>query len=449
MNEYLYVVQKIEKPVDDLLIIKISPSKGGKVFAYKPGQYVMIAIRNSSGKLEEKHAFSIASTPTNTDELELGIRIGGRFTRELAKALPGTEILVYGPYGAFSFNENKHKTAVFLAGGIGITPFLSAIRYANAKGLSNDLTLIYSNRTLTGTAFYDELNGLTASQTNLKTYFSVTNDATLPNVPGVIKERLNASHLQNIIQNPLGKNYFLCGPPLFMAGMKKNLIEIGVPEDKILMEEFAMISSQPMFLKIKHFANIFGYSAAAVILPFYLIYLANAKPNNATLPAASVPVDLETVANEELEPVDNNPDAVEDLQGSVSDNASVATSELSVIKQAGVAVQKTGTSVAPKTRIVNIPTVNKGQALNTSKTVTTPKPVTTSSVPVNESKPATAQPTTPSPTTGASGAPAANTASATSGTTPTPTTGASTAATGGVASGGTQATTQQREDDDD
>jgi hypothetical protein len=335
---------------------------------------------------------------------------------------------------------------------------MSAIRYATDKGLKNKLTLISSNRTLAGTAFYNELNGLARSNDNLKTIFSVTDDAAAKNIPGLICTRLDCFLLKDIVGATLGKTFFLCGPPVFMAAMKKNLLEIGVDEDDILMEEFAMISDKAFVWKLKHLTSIAGYSLAALALPFYLIHLANGKAGQNILPLDTAPSNTGTLVTESSEPIEPNPDLKADLSGDVVDSQAVAIIEKIVQPKYIPANSQTGTVSSAGSKSVTNPVakINANTVSNTNKVaapVVTPKPITASSIPANTTvNPTTNSATTPTPTTGASTAAGGTSATAPTTNTPTPTTGASTAAgttvtTGGATTGTTNTT--RRENDDD
>jgi len=462
VNEYKLLLKSITQPTADLLILELVNHDNSPVFSYKPGQYVMLSYVNEQGKKEEKHAFSIASSPTESGVIRLGIRKQGTFTQGLAKLKPGAPFVVYGPYGHFCFNETKHPDVVFFAGGIGITPFYSAMRYATDKGLSNNLSLVYSNRTLAGTAFYNEINNLASNNPRLRTLFSVT-DETLPvAAPNLLNKKIDLFITKDFIGTTVGKTFFLCGPAPFMAGMKKNLLELGALEEQILMEEFSMISTQSFFLKIKYLSTVAGYGALALLLPLYLISAASGKslfikPTAATAVLNQAQDNTQPPLNKLPEADDKIPynDLTDDDENNKIEFDQAATQPTAVADSVSNGLVEPIKYQAPVPVKPVQPTAIKNSVVK--QPVAAPKPTTAASV-VTKTTPAPITPTTPAPVTSAS-APAgsATTPSTNNNPTvaPTPTTGASTAATGGTVSNPTTPTTntggsrRNREDDDD
>jgi len=101
------------------------------------------------------------------------MRVRGRYTTALSKLQKGELVDVYGPYGGFIFDAVRDQTAVFVAGGIGITPFMSMLRYLHALRADNDITLLYSCATQDDVPFKDELIAIQSEYPNLKTIFVV------------------------------------------------------------------------------------------------------------------------------------------------------------------------------------------------------------------------------------------------------------------------------------
>ena len=272
MKEYKYFIERTYKPASDVVVLELAEKNGNPVFGFKPGQYVMISYKNEKGKIEDKHAFSIASAPSDKDYIRLGIKISGNFTQGISKLREGEEIFVSGPFGDFVFDEKKHQEAVFLAGGIGITPFISALRQAAQNNLPNKLSLIYSNRNIAGTIFLDELKELAKNNKNIRTLFSITEEKIPRGAEGFVNERVNRKIISDYIGSVSGKTFFLCGPEKFMFSMKENLISLGVKKEQIMAEEFTMIADSGFRPMAKSISYAVGFSVAAMLLPFYLIY---------------------------------------------------------------------------------------------------------------------------------------------------------------------------------
>lgn len=469
MFEHKYQIRNISQPAPDLVLLNLVTQNGEPIFDYRPGQYVMISYRNEAGHMEEKHSFSIASSPTEQGVLRLGIRVMGKFTQGLVKLKPGAEILTYGPFGSFSFNETLHTNAVFLAGGIGITPFLSALAYATDKKLPNKLSLLYSNRTLKGTAFFTDLSKIKNDNPNVKMLFSVTDEKVPVKAEGIINERFCNQNLKDFIGATEAKTFFLCGPMPFMTGMKNCLLELGAKDEQILMEEFSMIGNRTTFSKLRYAMAMTGYGALAALLPFYVIYAANSKGYSQPVATSLVndPVESDeeskSIINSIVEhlPIQDDIKQASTTQGDNSVKADTALGKFfsnivkteSKPKPVAPVGTKTTTSAPAPTTGSSVPAKTTTTNLNTQ---TTPVPTTA----VSGTQPttqATAQTNTqvPSPTTAASGAAVSSPSQATNpaaNTAPTPVTTAS----GAVISGGTtgsaavtSATNTSRDEEDD
>lgn len=270
MREYKYYLKKIDKPTPNVVVLEISDIRGRPIFDFQPGQYVMLQYRNSLGLMEKKHSFSIASSPSERRFIRFGIKIGGKFTRGLADLKVGTEIFVQGPYGDFVFDEKKQQDIVMIAGGIGITPFMSSLCFAASGLLSNKLTLLYSNKCLAETLFFNEIRDLEKQNKNIKALFSVTNEKLQNPVDGVIEGRLDSENIRNFLGMTQGKTFFVCGPASFIDAMKLNLSSLKVLGSQIETEEFTMIHTR-FWPELKNIAYATGFSAAIMLASFSII----------------------------------------------------------------------------------------------------------------------------------------------------------------------------------
>ncbi len=140
--------------------------------------------------------------------------------------------------GSFTLHKNRVKAAVFLAGGIGITPFLSMIRQAAEEKFPQPLYLFYSNRRPKDAAFLKDLEVL--SQLN-------GNCAFIPSMSEMDKSKLDWQGERGFINREMllrhmdglkGPIYYVAGPPAMVAAMREMLTNAGVEEDDIRTEEF-------------------------------------------------------------------------------------------------------------------------------------------------------------------------------------------------------------------
>lgn len=210
-------------------------------FQFKAGQYMDITLVNPPQTDAEGNirSLSIASAP-EADHLLFATRMRDTaFKRFLRSAPMDTEIQMEGPMGSFTLHNNPAKPAVFLAGGIGITPFSSIIRHAAKAKLPHRLSLFYSNRRPEDAAFMDVLAQLEKQNPNYKFIPSMSEMAKSgrpwKGETGFIDREMLERHLP-ALQGPI---FYIAGPPAMVTAMRQMLAGAGVDEDDIRTEEFA------------------------------------------------------------------------------------------------------------------------------------------------------------------------------------------------------------------
>jgi len=231
-NEYIISEINLEK---DIVILNVVP-KNGTIPKFKPGQYVMLSIYKGDGEVWQSRAFSICSSPDDTKYLQFAIRIHGEFTKRISILKKGDMLGVSIPQGFFTFNEARMKKIVFIAGGIGITPFMSALRYVTSKGLKNEITLLYSNRTKDGIIFFEELKQIQKENKNVKIIYTLTD--TVPADWNYESGFIDYDMIKRYCSPFDGKYFSLCGPPRFMESISSQLKESGVENSYINIERF-------------------------------------------------------------------------------------------------------------------------------------------------------------------------------------------------------------------
>jgi len=210
-------------------------------FDFKAGQSADVTLIDSPETDAEGNTrtFSIASPPFE-NELVFTTRMRDTaFKRSLKEVPLGTEVKIGSAAGSFALHKNPSKPAVFLAGGIGITPFLSIVRQADHDRLPHKLYLFYSNRRPEDAAFLDTLQTLETTNPNFHlictmTEMSKSNKEWKGETVLTDKEMLSR-HL-TVLQGPI---YYIAGPPTMVAAMRQTLAGAGVEEDDIRAEEFA------------------------------------------------------------------------------------------------------------------------------------------------------------------------------------------------------------------
>ncbi len=209
-------------------------------FAYRAGQNVLMTLIEppDAAPQSASRTFSLASAP---DEPALMIATRMRdsaFKRALKSAAPGLRVRIDGPSGVMVLHDDVARPAAFLAGGIGITPFLSMARHAASAGLPHRIFLFYSNRRPEDAAFLDELTGLERRNANYRLIATMTEPeksaAPWSGERGFIRRDMLERHLRN----PRQPVYYLAGPPAMTMAMQSMLADLGVSETDMRSEEF-------------------------------------------------------------------------------------------------------------------------------------------------------------------------------------------------------------------
>lgn len=210
-------------------------------FQFKAGQYMDITLidppeTDAEGNIR---SLSIASAPEEEHLLFATRMRDTAFKRFLKTAPIDAEVRMEGPMGSFMLHNNPAKPAVFLAGGIGITPFSSIVRHAAKARVPHRSYLFYSNRRPEDAAFMDILGQLEKENTNYKFIPSMSemekSAKTWNGETGFINKEMLARYLPSL-QGPI---YYVAGPPAMVTAMRQMLTAAGVDEDDVRTEEFA------------------------------------------------------------------------------------------------------------------------------------------------------------------------------------------------------------------
>jgi len=231
------LLNRVEVAEDTMAFYFEKPSR----FDFKPGQSADLTLSNPPETDAEGNTrtFSIASPPFENQLMFTTRMRDTAFKRSLKKIPLATEIKVDPPMGSFTLHKNSAKAAVFLAGGIGITPFLSIVRQADHDRLPHKLHLFYSNWRPEGAPFLDVLQMLEKSNPNFQLVCTMTemskSKKEWKGETGLINQEMLSRHLTNLS----GPIYYIAGPPAMVAGVRKMLVAANVDEDDIRTEDFA------------------------------------------------------------------------------------------------------------------------------------------------------------------------------------------------------------------
>jgi len=184
-------------------------------------------------------SFSIASAP-HEDTLMVATRMRDTAFKRVLRAMPlGSKVNLEGPSGDLTLHGDVSRAAVFLAGGIGITPFRSIALQAAKDQRAHRIFLFYSNRRPEDAPFLEELQALEQVNPNYKLIATMTDmpksHRTWRGETGLIDKEMLASYLTNAV-SPI---YYAAGPPEMVKGLRAMIHNLGIDDVDIRAEEFS------------------------------------------------------------------------------------------------------------------------------------------------------------------------------------------------------------------
>lgn len=204
---------------------------------FQAGQYITLFVEIDG--IRTSRAYSISSSPCQIAYYDITVKqVPGGFVSDylLNKVRVGDVLESSGPAGHFHYNPLFHgQNLVFLAGGSGITPFMSMIRETTDRGLSRRIHLIYGCLTPDEAIFHRELVERSERHPNF-TYHLVISEPD-PGYQG-LTGFITADLIKNLTGDPGDKMFYLCGPPEMYDFCLAELEKLRVPRRRIRMESF-------------------------------------------------------------------------------------------------------------------------------------------------------------------------------------------------------------------
>jgi len=192
---------------------------------YKPGQFLQVSALGAG-----EAPISICSSPTQAGIFELCIRDIGLVTGRIAQMKKGDELGIRGPYGnSFPIEELTGRDLIFIAGGIGLAPLRSVIKYViDNSGDYGQVTILYGARTKEDIVFADELDQWGRQENvDLFTTIDKPQDGWTGHVGVVTTLMDKIKHLPSV-------KAFVCGPPIMIHFTIKELLDAGWENDNII-----------------------------------------------------------------------------------------------------------------------------------------------------------------------------------------------------------------------
>lgn len=223
-RKYLSEVVSVKKPFSGIYTVEFRSLE--RPYKYDPGQFLHIAVDedyDGIGQWPESRCFSMQSDPAE-DVIRITYAVKGAFTQEMERVLkPGREVWLKLPFGElFTQPHNKNNT-VFIAGGTGVTPFLSLFTHDSFRDYVNPrIYLGYKNEDYY--IYQNELAAIKNDNVRITVFFE--------NKDGVI----DIARIHD--ENGNDSNYFISGPPVMIKIFKNKLIELGVPRENVLTDDW-------------------------------------------------------------------------------------------------------------------------------------------------------------------------------------------------------------------
>ena len=379
----IYEVTNNQQITPSTLLITLKSSEGHS-FLFEPGQYA--AINGFKGHRPMPiRCFSMVSSPTENEALQFSMRIKGKFTNALAKLKPGEKVNVQGPYGGFVLGQNQHKKIVMLAGGIGITPFISMIRYAAMLQTDTQIRLLYSVANQDDVPFFEEILAREKQNKNFSATF-VVSDGPIDKLKGAktASGRITVETIEKcaeVIYGDVSTVFYTCGPPPFMKGMIQGLKSRKVARSRIISEAFSQ-GSHHQTGKVRDWPySMYALSALGLSAGFIAVMASDL--------IKLIPKNLTTEDNKQLTSAnassarENDLDKLVEELGGFSTGAPVSEATQAALDQAAANeaanAAATGTTYAKSSTSSSVTTSSStsGSTSGTTTTTTAPAPAPT------------------------------------------------------------------------
>ncbi len=205
--------------------------------SFLPGQYMEWTLPHSNPDSRgNRRYFTIASSPTE-NSLHLGIKFygnGSSYKKSMLQMSQGSKIVGAQLFGDFTLPKNVNEKLVFVAGGVGITPYRSIIKYLLDKNEKRDIILLYSNK-IESEIMYQDIFEQAEEKINLKTIYTLTEEssASWKGKRGRIDDKMIEE-----IPDWKERTFYLSGPHPMIVGFEQTLKNLGISSDKIKIDFF-------------------------------------------------------------------------------------------------------------------------------------------------------------------------------------------------------------------
>lgn len=226
-----FFVKNIEWETKDAFTLTLKPNKQ---FSFKAGQFCFLRLKKD--KLYARHPFTISSSPKE-ENLSFTMKLTGRFTKAASELKKGEEVIVDGPFGIFTI-EDHEKDLVFIAGGVGIAPFMSMIKNQLESEKKQNVLLLYGSKTKDDIIFKKQLDSVKKVWFK-KVYVLDKVDSNDTSTEKFEKGPIRKEMIESYVKDVKNSLFYICGPEPMKEYVKKILLsELKVSKNNIRIESF-------------------------------------------------------------------------------------------------------------------------------------------------------------------------------------------------------------------
>lgn len=204
---------------------------------FNAGQYSSITIPylRHPDKKGNMRLFSFVNSPTDNTRYVITTRFrGSGFKEALYELKLGAQVEMGGVGGDFVLPDETDKPLVFIAGGIGITPYMSMLSYVFENNLLYNITLLYSNRDRASTAYFDWLQKMDQEHDNFRAIFVMTQDSLWEGE----SRHIDTSFVREYFPDYMNNVYYVVGPPKMSESVEGMLSHMNIDDEQIIHENF-------------------------------------------------------------------------------------------------------------------------------------------------------------------------------------------------------------------
>ncbi len=246
------LVANIHAETADVKTFRLINPNGGEIpFRHRPGQYMTLHLEIDGARV--RRSYTIASAPSQRGYVELTIKrhpqgAVSQYMHDQVRV--GQRIQLGAPGGKFWFDGSANSRVLLIAGGVGITPVMSMLRYLTDTGWMGEIVFLNAARTARDLIFESELNYLVSRHSNLVLVNFLSQamspegnseQVELSSAHGTALVRhgyINAGSIEELVPNLAQTSVYLCGPESMMTSMRATLTRLGVNDEQIYTEEF-------------------------------------------------------------------------------------------------------------------------------------------------------------------------------------------------------------------